>query len=141
MSNTRKVESSSPTATAGKDGKGATPHEILQIARFALEPPKADEVWSSWYRESEDQFVDFQSFGLMEGTATIPGASASNLSASIAPRSSSHRTLSARRISGQFEEEVMKSWDEDWEDEDVEDTFDAIMGQIVRYQASKAAAA
>ncbi|KAH9599075.1 hypothetical protein LSM04_006808 [Trypanosoma melophagium] len=141
MSTARKVDSSSPTATSGKEGKGAPPHDTLQIARSALEAPKADEVWSSWYRESDDQFVDFQSFGLMEGTTTITGASASNLSGSVAPRSSSHRTLSARRISGQFEEEVMKSWDEDWEDEDVEDTFDAIMGQIVRYEASKAAAA
>ncbi|KEG14688.1 hypothetical protein DQ04_00341030 [Trypanosoma grayi] len=143
MSNTRATRAapSPPSAAAANDKKGPTPNDILQTARLSLELPKADEVWSAWYRESEDKFADFQSFGDTEGGANAAAPGTANASGSVAPRSSSHRTLSARRISGQFEEEVVKSWEEDWEDEDVEDTFDAIMGQVGRYEASRAASA
>ncbi|CBH10082.1 hypothetical protein, conserved [Trypanosoma brucei gambiense DAL972] len=106
-----------------------TPQVVLQTAQASLELPKADEMWSNWYKESEDRFLDFISFDATEGGGN----------GGVVRSGSSHRTLSARRISGQFEEEVMKSWEEDWEDEDVEDTFDAVMGRIGRYEASRAA--
>lgn len=40
------------------------------------------------------------------------------------------RQASARQLSGQLDEEVARSWEEDWEDEDTEDAFDVIMGKI-----------
>lgn len=128
MSVPRGAASSPPPA---KEAKVPAQRDILQTTRLPLELPQADEVWSAWYREAEDHFADFRSFGNTDGEAN----------AATAATSGSHRTLSARRISGQFEEEVVKSWDEDWEDEDVDDTFDAIMGQIGRYEASRAASA
>ena len=73
---------------------------------FTLDIPKADDVWSAWYVELDDKFSDFQSFD--------PTINSVQLTPS--------RTLSARQISGQFDDEVAKSWEEDWEDEDVEDT-------------------
>ncbi|ESL09290.1 hypothetical protein TRSC58_02992 [Trypanosoma rangeli SC58] len=143
MSNKRATSPSpSPSSVAAaNDNKNSAQHEILQTARVTLELTRADELWSAWYKESEDKFDDFQSFGDTEGGPNAPAATGANPSSGGAQFSSSHRTLSARRVSGLFEEEVSKSWDEDWEDEDVEDTFDAIMGQIGRYEASRAASA
>ncbi|KAF8293273.1 hypothetical protein TcYC6_0109590 [Trypanosoma cruzi] len=140
MSNQRRTSPSPSSVAATRDTTNPTGQEILQTARLSLELTRADEVWSAWYKETEDQFVDFQSFGdNNEGGLNVTATAGSNIMSGSAQFSSSHRTLSARRVSGQFEEEVMKSWDEDWEDEDVEDTFDAIMGQIGRYEASRAA--
>lgn len=47
--------------------------------------------------------------------------------------STTFRTRSARQLSGQFEDEVARSWEDDWEDEDAEDTYDVIMGKIMHY--------
>ena len=78
-------------------------------------------IWSSsGHKEQEDDFTDFKSFEL--NVVTTPA-----------------RQLSARQISGHFEDEVAKSWQEDWDDEDVEDTFDVVMGKIGRMAASNAA--
>ncbi|KAG8341848.1 hypothetical protein ERJ75_000131100 [Trypanosoma vivax] len=120
----------SQQAVSAAPAKVLTPGEVLQAIQVTLELPKADELWSGWYKETEDKFIDFISFD-----ATDSGAAGGG----VVPRSSSHRTLSARRISGQFEEEVLKSWEEDWEDEDVEDTFDAVMGRMGCYEVSRAA--
>ncbi|KAG5473795.1 hypothetical protein LSCM1_04425 [Leishmania martiniquensis] len=106
-----------------------TKPSILQTTEALLAIPSSETVWSSWYKESEDRFAEFTSF---EPTQTVGGAG--NVS-----RTGSVRTLSMRQISGQFEEEVAKSWEEDWEDEDVEDTFEHIMGQISQLHATKAA--
>ncbi|RNF25621.1 uncharacterized protein Tco025E_02117 [Trypanosoma conorhini] len=143
MSSGKRGTSPSPSAAAAAAQGKSNPaqREILQTARLSLELTRADDVWSSWYKESEDQFADFQSFGETEGGPNAPAAAGPNAGSGGAQFSSSHRTLSARRVSGLFEEEVLKSWDEDWEDEDVEDTFDAIMGQIGRYEALRAASA
>jgi len=97
----------------------------LQTANLSLDPPCKDVVWSAWYNEADDTFKDFNSFA--------PAANAA-ASGGLGPSGGSLRTLSARQISGQFDEEVAKSWEEDWEDEDVEDTFDHVMGQIARHQ-------
>ncbi|KAG5499012.1 hypothetical protein GH5_03710 [Leishmania sp. Ghana 2012 LV757] len=102
---------------------------ILQTTDALLAIPSSEIVWSAWYKESEDKFSEFESF---EPAPTVAGAG--NVS-----RTGSVRTLSMRQISGQFEEEVAKSWEEDWEDEDVEDTFEHIMGQISQLHATKAA--
>ncbi|CCW67377.1 unnamed protein product [Phytomonas sp. Hart1] len=104
---------------------------ILQTTNVTLNPPKNDEVWSSWYNEADDAFNDFKSFEpeIPTGGLAVPGSGGSM------------RTLSARQISGQFEEEVAKSWEDDWEDEDMDDTFDCIMGQISHYETSVGAAA
>ncbi|KAG5490423.1 hypothetical protein JKF63_00543 [Porcisia hertigi] len=102
---------------------------ILQTTDAQLGVPSRETVWSAWYKESEDKFSEFNSFEPAPATGG-PG----NMS-----RAGSVRTLSMRQISGQFEEEVAKSWEEDWEDEDVEDTFEYIMGQISQLHATKAA--
>ncbi|CCW59641.1 unnamed protein product [Phytomonas sp. EM1] len=108
----------------------ANPMSILQTAYAVLDLPKNDEVWSAWYNETDDAFNDFKSFqpDIPTGGSFVPGSGGSM------------RTLSARQISGQFEEEVAKSWEDDWEDEDIDDTFDCIMGQISHYETSVAAA-
>lgn len=115
-------------ATTASSTAEATPN-ILQISEAHLAIPPSETVWSAWYKESEDKFAEFKSFE-PSPTAGGPG----NLS-----RAGSVRTLSMRQISGQFEEEVAKSWEEDWEDEDVEDTFEHIIGQISQLHATKAA--
>ncbi|GET90415.1 hypothetical protein, conserved [Leishmania tarentolae] len=102
---------------------------ILQTTDALLAIPSSETVWSAWYKESEDKFLEFKSFEPAPA-AGGPG----NMS-----RAGSVRTLSMRQISGQFEEEVAKSWEEDWEDEDVEDTFEHIIGQISQLHATKAA--
>eukprot|EP00796_Vickermania_ingenoplastis_P000762 gene762-405_t len=96
--------------------------------------PDVDEIWSSWYVEGKDDFQDFQSF-----TPTTPTTTGSAPGTGVQPSGASFRTMSARQVSGQFEDEVAKSWEEDWEDEDLEDTYDAIMGRISHYAAQKAA--
>ncbi|KPA80500.1 hypothetical protein ABB37_04716 [Leptomonas pyrrhocoris] len=103
---------------------------VLQTTDALLDIPSTETVWSAWYKESEDTFADFKSFE----PAPAAGGAAGGLS-----RAGSVRTLSMRQISGQFEEEVAKSWEEDWEDEDVEDTFDHIMGEISQLAATQAA--
>lgn len=108
-----------------------TTTSILQTINVSLEPPKSDVHWSSWYVESADTFVEFKSYQ--------PAAPANAGAGGIPGSGGSFRTLSARQISGSFEDEVAKNWEEDWEDEDVEDTFDNIMGQIFRIEASAAA--
>lgn len=110
--------------------KEVNPEDLYQTRNVSLEPPTGDHAWSLWYQEPQDAFADFKSFE-PEHAAGEGGLPSSG---------GSFRTLSARQISGQFEDEVAKSWEEDWEDEDVEDTFDHVMGQISRYTASKAAA-
>ncbi|KPI87531.1 hypothetical protein ABL78_3374 [Leptomonas seymouri] len=103
---------------------------LIQTADALLAIPSTETVWSAWYKESEDTFADFKSFE----PARAAGSGTGGLS-----RAGSVRTLSMRQISGQFEEEVAKSWEEDWEDEDVEDTFDHIMGEISQLAATQAA--
>jgi hypothetical protein len=102
---------------------------VLQTTEALLAIPSTETVWSAWYKESEDIFADFKSFEPAPAAGGVGGLS----------RAGSVRTLSMRQISGQFEEEVAKSWEEDWEDEDVEDTFDHIMGQISQLAATEAA--
>lgn len=90
---------------------------------FTFDIPSAPDVaWSAWYREQADTFSDFSSFA-----------------AGFSNQQSPQRTHSTRQISGQFEDEVAKCWEEDWEDEDVEDTYDAVMGKIGRFDAANAA--
>lgn len=95
-----------------------------EYKKFTFDLPQPDVAWSGWYREQDDAFQDFATF-------------AAPSSAQLTPQ----RTLSARQISGQFEDEVAKCWEEDWEDEDVDDTYDAVMGKIGRFGASASAAA
>ncbi|CAJ1010302.1 hypothetical protein Q4I28_005616 [Leishmania naiffi] len=114
------------TATAANTAE-AKP-SILQTTEALLAIPSSETVWSAWYKESEDKFLEFKSFEPVP-VAGGPG----NMS-----RAGSVRTLSMRQISGQFEEEVAKSWEEDWEDEDVEDTFEYIIGQISQLHVTKA---
>jgi len=112
---------------AGPSGAAQT-YTILQTTDVSLVPPQKDELWSAWYTEADDTFNDFKSY---EPPAPLVGT--------VPASGGSVRTLSARQISGQFDDEVAKTWEEDWEDEDVEDTYDSIVGQITRYQASAAA--
>lgn len=102
---------------------------VIQTTEAQLTIPPTETVWSALYKESEDTFADFKSFEPAPAAGGAGGLS----------RAGSVRTLSMRQISGQFEEEVAKSWEEDWEDEDVEDTFDHIMGEISQLAATKAA--
>lgn len=96
----------------------AAPRADLQIPEKALTLPQVNELWSSWYKEGNDTFEDFETFN--PPTPTTGGGSAA----------ASFHTLSARQMSGQMEEEVAKSWEEDWEDEDANDTFENIMAKI-----------
>jgi hypothetical protein len=76
---------------------------------------RGKEAWSGAYVEDDDNFDDFASF-VPTGEATTPT-----------------RQLSQRQLSGQFEEErTSKVWEEDWDDEDVDDTFDKTMERIAR---------
>ncbi|CAD2218513.1 hypothetical protein, conserved [Angomonas deanei] len=111
----------------------STQSVLLQTAQQSLQPPQGEEVWSTWYTEGADTFEDFKSYE--------PAAPENNDNNNNNERSSSRRTLSARQISGQFDDEVVRSFEEDWEDEDAEDTFDTIMGIISRHAASTAASA
>ena len=100
----------------------------MAAASFPMElPAKPDALWSSWYREAEDTFADFATFE--------PQAAANANGGHPIPRA-----LSARQISGQFDDDVARNWEEDWEDEDTEDTYEAIMGKIQRYEVSTSAA-
>lgn len=117
---------------------------ILQIPASRLTLPDVDEIWSSWYVEDADTFEDFQSYNpptptttsAVAGTAGVAGTGGATTTAVGA----TFRSMSARQVSGQFEEDaVAKSWEDDWEDEDLEDTYDAIMGKISHYAAMKAA--
>lgn len=78
---------------------------------------RKNDAWSAGYVEDEDAFEDFSSF--------LPrGGAESN---------SPTRQLSQRQLSGQFDEErTSKAWEEDWDDEDVDDTFDKTMERIAR---------
>jgi hypothetical protein len=73
------------------------------------------DAWSAPYREDDDNFDDFATF-VPTGEALTPT-----------------RQLSQRQLSGHFEEEgTGKAWEEDWDDEDVDDTFDKTMERIAR---------
>lgn len=74
-------------------------------------------AWSAAYREDDDKFDDFATFEPAAEPLT-PGTPV--------------RQLSSRQMSGQFEEETAKAWEEDWDDEDVDDTFDRTMERIAR---------
>lgn len=115
-------------------GQPHTLSSILQTPAHRLALPQVDETWSSWYVEEKDDFNDFRSFE--PPTPTTAAGSPGMTAASTTP---SFRTMSARQVSGQFEDEVAKSWEEDWEDEDLEDTYDAVMGKISHYATLKAA--
>eukprot|EP00672_Neobodo_designis_P023438 CAMPEP_0174827992 /NCGR_PEP_ID=MMETSP1114-20130205/1063_1 /TAXON_ID=312471 /ORGANISM="Neobodo designis, Strain CCAP 1951/1" /LENGTH=84 /DNA_ID=CAMNT_0016061683 /DNA_START=43 /DNA_END=297 /DNA_ORIENTATION=- len=82
---------------------------------MASAAPRA-EAWSAAYDEDGDNFDDFATFvptGEPAGTPT--------------------RQLSQRQLSGQFEDDrTSKVWEEDWDDEDVDDTFDRTMERIAR---------
>ena len=85
--------------------------------------PKEDEVWSAFYTEAHDAFADFASHDTAQAGGNTPT-----------------RQLSARQISGQFEDDVAKEWEEDWEDEDVDDSYDSIMASIVTSRAKSSPA-
>ena len=104
--------------------KVAQQASVAPAGGFTFTVPKGDEAWSSWYREANDKFAEFNSFD--------PASQAKDPNTPM-------RALSQRQISGQFDDEVAKSWEEDWEDEDVEDSYDAVMGKISRYIASSSA--
>lgn len=109
---------------------------VLQVPHARLEVPGETEgPWSGWYVEAADTFEDFQSF-----SPPLPpaGANAPTLPGGVQASGTSFRSKSVRQMSGQFEDEVAKSWEEDWEDEDLEDTYDAVAGKIGQY-ASQAA--
>lgn len=123
---------------------------ILQVSESRLELPKTHETWSTWYAEAADSFNDFSTFNPPPHTpaastaaVTAPGGSGTPAATTTSscsqggrmPSSSStsFRTRSVRQLSGQFEDEVARSWEDDWEDEDAEDTYDAIMGKITHY--------
>jgi hypothetical protein len=93
---------------------------------FTFAVPKGDEMWSQWYKEANDTFKEFASFDPSSAVAKDKDGTPV-------------RALSQRQISGQFDDEVAKSWEEDWEDEDVDDSYDAVMGKISRFVASNAA--
>jgi hypothetical protein len=109
---------SAPAAPATPASSPAAKPTPVQ-GTFTLQPPKGEEIWSSWYNEVADTFDDFQAHETGAGGNTPT------------------RQLSARQLSGQFEDDVAKTWEEDWEDEDLDDTFDAVMAQIARYPPKK----
>ena len=73
----------------------------------------ADAPWSSFYNEAADTLAEFDVYAVGEGPTT-PGA----------------RQFSERQISGQFEDDTAKEWEEDWEDEDPEDSLEHIASMI-----------
>ena len=75
-------------------------------------------AWSTGYAEDKDTFDDFESFAPQDKEPTTPGTPT--------------RQLSSRVLSGQFEDEHSTAWEEDWDDEDVDDTFDRTMERIAR---------
>lgn len=115
---------------------------ILQVPASRLTLPQVDEIWSSWYVEEADTFEDFQSYNPPTPTTTGSAAAGATGAGGVTTAAgATFRSMSARQVSGQFEEDaVAKSWEDDWEDEDLEDTYDAIMGKISHYAALKAAA-
>ena len=78
------------------------------------------QAWSTGYREENDTFADFNSFEAAHRKNDGSGTPT--------------RTLSSRQLTGQFEEEVSKVWEEDWDDEDVDDTFDKTMQRIASHK-------
>lgn len=82
----------------------------------ALPPPQVKEAWSAAYKEDADNFEDFADF--------VPA---------VEPSGTPTRQLSQRQLSGQFDEgRTSKAWEEDWDDEDVDDTFDRTMERVAR---------
>lgn len=79
--------------------------------------PPVKEAWSAPYKEDQDAFDDFADF--------VPAAE---------PSGTPTRQLSQRQLSGQFEDgsRTSKVWEEDWDDEDADDTFDRTMERIAR---------
>lgn len=92
------------------------------------------EPWSTYYKEQEDTFAEFAGFdpNHVEGGAATTSAVLKRANTG----SFSGRHLSSRLLSGQFENEVARSWEEDWDDEDPDDTFDAIMAKVARQNIS-----
>eukprot|EP00758_Cryptobia_borreli_P002529 Tbor_TRINITY_DN3100_c0_g2::TRINITY_DN3100_c0_g2_i1::g.14735::m.14735 len=89
-----------------------------------------EDSWSLFYKEQEDRFLEFSSFAPCDpNTADVKKSN-------IIRTSSFTRRLSARQISGQFEEEIARTWEEDWEDEDPEDSYNVIMATIGRATAT-----
>jgi hypothetical protein len=82
-----------------------------------------EKAWSAPYNEEADTFDDFATFDPQEMSMSRAGS---------AGPGTPTRTLSSRQMSGQFEDEVSKVWEEDWDDEDVDDTFDKTMERIAR---------
>jgi poly(3-hydroxybutyrate) depolymerase len=73
--------------------------------------------WSAWYVEAQDTFEDFAAFD--------PVAKALAGAAATTPQ----RAMSARQISGVLEGTAKAAdgrWEEDWNDEDADDTFDRV---------------
>lgn len=115
-------EGTAPTVTAAPAAAVST--AAPPAKGFTLAVPQGDEVWSAWYKEQADTFEDFATFD--------PKVAAGN---------QSQRQLSARQLSGQFEDDVARSWEEDWEDEDPDDSYDRVMGLVGRFEAASSAAA
>ena len=87
----------------------------MAVASPVAAAPK--EQWSAAYNEDTDAFDEFADF-VPTGEGSTPT-----------------RQLSQRQLSGQFEEErTGKAWEEDWDDEDTDDTFDKTMERIARGQ-------
>ena len=72
----------------------------------------ADAPWSSFYNEAQDALGEFDVHAVTE------------------PGTPNGRQFSERQISGQFEDDTAKDWEEDWEDEDPEDSLEHISSMI-----------
>eukprot|EP00744_Colponema_vietnamica_P017631 GILI01024807.1.p1 GENE.GILI01024807.1~~GILI01024807.1.p1 ORF type:complete len:174 (-),score=57.70 GILI01024807.1:86-607(-) len=131
-------------------------HNNTANSVLSMADPTNKDHWSAFYREQEDVFGDFYTFELQQKQAAeavgafsimpSPSQTGAQLAAAMAtavtipkgvtvpppPSGQKGRQLSARQLSGQLDEEVARSWEEDWEDEDVDDAFDVIMGKIAR---------
>lgn len=131
-------------------------HNNTTNSVVSLADPTNKDQWSHFYREQEDVFGEFYTFELQQKQAAeavgafslvpTPSQTGAQLAAAMAtavtipkgvtvpppPSGKGGRQLSARQLSGQLDEEIARSWEEDWEDEDVDDAFDVIMGKIAK---------
>ena len=107
--------------------------QVSAVAAAAIASAYVAEPWSSYYHEQEDTFEEFTDFDPNHDVAST-GRNAGSTSAMKRNNTGSFsgRHLSSRLLSGQFENEVARSWEEDWDDEDPDDTFDAIMAKVAR---------
>jgi hypothetical protein len=110
--------------------------QVSAVAAAAIANAYVAEPWSAYYKEQEDTFDEFTDFDPNHKTAEDAPAGRAAGSSSVLKRNNtgsfSGRHLSSRLLSGQFENEVARSWEEDWDDEDPDDTFDAIMAKVAR---------